>query len=92
MPEGCSKGSGIRRLADYLGIHPGEILAVGDNINDLDMFEAAGWSAAVGNAAEELKKRADYVCRGETVQGVIEAVRHFILEGKCGEKTYIEKG
>lgn len=56
MPEGCSKGSGIRRLADYLGIHPGEILAVGDNINDLDMFEAAGWSAAVGNAAEELKR------------------------------------
>ena len=77
MPEGCSKGTGIAKLAKYLGISQKEILVIGDNANDLDMFSAAGFRAAVGNAEAVLKEQADYVCRGETVYGVIEAVKRF---------------
>lgn len=85
MPNGCSKGTGIERLARFLGIRREEILAIGDNANDLDMFCAAGKGAAVGNAAAVLKEKADYVCQGENVFGVIEAVKHFLLPGNQAE-------
>lgn len=86
MPEGCSKGTGVERLARYLGISREEILVIGDNANDLDMFSAAGIRAAVGNAEEVLKEQADYVCQGETVYGVIEAVKRYCESANCGGK------
>jgi len=79
MSSGSSKGSAIRRLAGYLGVDLRDVLAIGNEINDIDMLKNAGIGAAVANSADELKQCADYVCVNEDIYGVIEAVRRFCL-------------
>lgn len=80
MKKGITKGSSIKRLAEYLHIELGDIMAIGDGINDMEMIRMVGTGAAVGNACEELKQIADYVCEANNTYGVIEAVRRFCTE------------
>jgi Cof subfamily protein (haloacid dehalogenase superfamily) len=54
LPPGCSKGVALRKLAERRGLQPEEIMAIGDNYNDLEMFEYAGQPVLMGNAAAEL--------------------------------------
>ena len=54
LPAGASKGAAVRLLAEERGIDPGEIMAIGDNWNDLSMLEVAGHPVLMGNAPEEL--------------------------------------
>ena len=58
-PE-ATKGNGIRFLADMWNIKEEEIMAVGDQDNDIEMLLAAGVRVAMGNATEELKNIADF--------------------------------
>ena len=81
----ASKGQTLQRLAEYLAIHPSEILAIGDNENDLSMLEFAGISVAMGNAAEQIKKNADYVTKTNEEEGV----RHSLLQLL---KTWVKTG
>jgi hypothetical protein len=55
LPAGCSKGAAILSLATARGIAPTEILAIGDNWNDVSMLEVAGAAVLMENAPEELK-------------------------------------
>jgi hydroxymethylpyrimidine pyrophosphatase-like HAD family hydrolase len=55
LPPGCSKGVALARLAASLGIEADEMMAIGDNWNDLSMLEIAGWPVLMGNAPEDLK-------------------------------------
>ncbi len=57
----CNKGNSVRFLADYYGIDSGEIIAVGDSLNDAELLNGSWHSVAVGNAKEELKAMADEV-------------------------------
>lgn len=77
VKKGISKGGAVLRLAGTLGVHPDDILAIGDSLNDAELFQTAGLRAAVGNAKDALKAQADYVCTATHTAGVIEAVRHF---------------
>lgn len=54
LPPGCSKGVALRRLAGARGIQPSEIMAVGDNFNDLEMLEFAGRPVVMANSAPEM--------------------------------------
>lgn len=54
LPPGCSKGVALRRLADSQGIAREDIMAIGDNFNDLEMLEFAGQPVVMANAAPEL--------------------------------------
>ena len=65
LPVGCSKGSALRRLAALRGIGMEEILAIGDNWNDMSMLESAGRAVLMANAPAELKEQA--VLRGWSV-------------------------
>ena len=56
LPRGVSKGHAITRWAAAHGISKGQIMAVGDNFNDVEMLEAAGHPFIMGNACEELKQ------------------------------------
>jgi len=76
----ATKGWALRRLADHLGVPPGQVLAVGDGINDLDMLEMAGCGVLVANADPTLWERADWVSASPYGRGVLEALARFIPE------------
>jgi hypothetical protein len=65
-----SKARGLAVLAESLGIKREEIIAIGDNINDVLMLEYAGLGVAMGNAQEMVKSRADYVTAGNDEDGI----------------------
>ena len=67
LPVGCSKGAALLRLAAERGIRPAEMMAIGDNWNDLSMLEIAGRAVLMENAPTELKALA--VERGWVVGG-----------------------
>lgn len=58
---GVSKGLAMLEVAKMLGIDRSKIIAVGDNMNDIDMIEKAAIGVAVANAEAEARKAADYV-------------------------------
>ncbi len=67
LPAGCSKGNALLNLAESRGIAVEEILAIGDNWNDVSMLEAAGSSVLMSNAPEDLKKEG--LARGWAIGG-----------------------
>ncbi|MEG1612943.1 MAG: Cof-type HAD-IIB family hydrolase [Clostridia bacterium] len=75
-----SKGDALRKLCEKYGIDRREVLACGDNLNDLEMINYAGFGVAVGNAVEELKKNADYVTASCDEDGVAQAIEKFCLD------------
>lgn len=58
---GVSKGKGMLYLAQHYGIAPEKVIAVGDNMNDIDMLKKAGIGVAVSNAEDAVKAVADAV-------------------------------
>ena len=54
LPPGCSKGAALRRLANQRGLALEDIMAIGDNWNDLEMLEFAGRAVVVANGAPDL--------------------------------------
>jgi Cof subfamily protein (haloacid dehalogenase superfamily) len=54
LPAGCSKGAALDSLARIRGLEPDQIMAIGDNLNDLEMLKYAGRSVVMANASEEM--------------------------------------
>ena len=54
LPAGCSKGAAVLRLAAQRGIAAADVMAIGDNWNDLSMLQVAGWPVLMGNAPADL--------------------------------------
>lgn len=77
-PE-CSKGVALVALARSLDIPIEQVMAIGDNLNDLPMLDAAGFSVAVANSAAGVKEKANFVTEGAVAEGVVEAINRFIL-------------
>lgn len=76
---GASKGEGILRLAQILGIKPEETMAFGDGENDLSMIEKAGIGIVMENGETSLKERADYIAPGNDDAGVGQMLEKLIL-------------
>ena len=76
---GVTKGSGLKTLADTLGLAMNQVMACGDSGNDLAMIQAAGYGIAMGNAPDYLKDKADYVTDTVDHDGVVAALEHFRL-------------
>jgi hydroxymethylpyrimidine pyrophosphatase-like HAD family hydrolase len=74
LPPGVSKGTGVRQAIQALGVSFHDVLGVGDAENDLDLFEACGWTACPDNGVQELKDRADWVFPGENGTAVANAI------------------
>lgn len=79
MNPACSKASGVALLAQHLGIAMEEVMAIGDNNNDLEMLQAAGWSVAMGQAPEAIKAVANAVTTSNAEDGVALAIEHYAL-------------
>lgn len=54
LPPGCSKGTALDSLARIRGLKPDQIMAIGDNLNDLEMLEYAGRAVVMANASQEV--------------------------------------
>ena len=70
----CSKGHALRRWAEQRGLMPEQIMAIGDNHNDLEMLEFAGVAVVMGNASNELKQNGWIVTGSNEESGVAQAV------------------
>ncbi|WP_338451320.1 Cof-type HAD-IIB family hydrolase [Niallia oryzisoli] len=78
VPTRVSKLNGLLYLAERLGISRNEIVCIGDDIDDIEMIEAAGLGVAMGNAPVEVKRAADWITRSQNQQGVAYMVKeHF---------------
>ena len=75
-----SKEEGVSRVASYLGISMANVMAIGDDMNDIGMLKHAGIGVAVGNAQAATKAVADFVASDYYYKGVMEAVRKFCWE------------
>lgn len=74
-----SKGNAVNALSNYLGIPQEQILAIGDNINDISMFNVASIGVAVNNSYDEVKAAADFVTENSAGNGgFAEAIYKFI--------------
>lgn len=74
-----SKGHALSLIAQMLHIAPEEVVAIGDNHNDIGMLRFAGLGIAMGNAHDEVKAAADYVTLRNTEDGVAVALEEKIL-------------
>ncbi len=66
----CSKGNALRIVSKYLSIPIENTIAIGNDKNDISMFETAGLSVAVANASDEIKKLIDYTTLSNDEDGV----------------------
>jgi hypothetical protein len=79
LNAGCSKGHALERWAQHRGYMREQVMAVGDNHNDVEMLEFAGHPVIMGNACAELLARGWRVTRGNDDCGLAAAVE-FALE------------
>lgn len=80
LPPDASKGHGAARLAEIEGLAPDEVMAIGDNFNDLEMLEYAGTPVVMGNADPKLLERGEfYTTLSNDEGGVAAAIERFIL-------------
>lgn len=77
--QGIDKAASLKLLAEKLGIHQSEIIAVGNAGNDLTMIEYAGLGVWVDNVNPELRHRANLVVASNNNDGVAEVVQKYIL-------------
>jgi len=80
MLEGATKGTAIEKLADHLGLGQTEVAAIGDYLNDVEMLQWAGTSAAVANAHEATKNSAKYIVSSNDAGGVAEFIDEIVLK------------
>lgn len=79
MPKAASKTSAIEVLRRKLQIEQSQILAIGDNYNDMDMLEYAGFGIAMGNAPDQVKNCANAITSTNDEDGVSEAIKKYVL-------------
>ena len=81
LPPDSSKGSGLKSLLRSTASIPKEVMAIGDNFNDLEMLEFAGTAVVMGNADPSLLEREEfYTTLSNDEGGVAAAIEQFILK------------
>jgi Cof subfamily protein (haloacid dehalogenase superfamily) len=80
LNAGCSKGHALERWAAHRGYRREEVMAVGDNHNDIEMLEFAGHPVIMGNACEELRSRGWRVTGNNGACGLAEAIELVLSE------------
>jgi Cof subfamily protein (haloacid dehalogenase superfamily) len=76
----ANKGTAVKHLAEnILGFDRSQVMAIGDNFNDLEMIEYAGIGVVMGNGAEGMKPLADWIAPRVEEDGVAAAIAKFVL-------------
>ena len=80
LPPDASKGHGVAKLAEINDLTSENVMAIGDNFNDLEMLEYAGTAVVMGNADARLLERPEfYTTLSNSESGVAAAIKRFIL-------------
>lgn len=80
VSELADKGRGLAMLCRHLGLPISETIAVGDSMNDVEILQAAGFSAAMGNACPEAKAVADMITSDCDHDGVARVIDEVLLQ------------
>jgi hypothetical protein len=78
LNTGCSKGHALERWAAHRSIPREQVMAIGDNHNDVEMLEFAGHPVIMGNACEELRSRGWSVTLSNGESGVAAALAEIV--------------
>jgi Cof subfamily protein (haloacid dehalogenase superfamily) len=78
----ATKGRALAWRAGQMGITSDEVMAIGDNFNDLEMLEFAGTAVVMGNAVEPLRTRGWPVTAGQDDAGLAQAIRRYVLQSR----------
>jgi len=79
-----TKANALKVLAKQGGVKLSQVMAVGDNYNDMEMLTSCGVGVTVANAPAAVKEVAQYVCQREAAEGVVEALRLLLGEVRHG--------
>lgn len=74
----ATKGNAIKFLAERNGLSISEVLAAGDQNNDIEMVETAGVGVAMGNGTPQIKAKADYITDTVENDGFVKAIDKFV--------------
>ena len=77
VPISGSKAAGVVKVADQLGLKPENVMVFGDGLNDLELFDYAGISVAMGVSHEKIKEKADYITKTLEEDGIFDALEGF---------------
>ena len=77
VPISGSKAAGVAKVVDQLGLKPENVMVFGDELNDLELFDYAGISVAMGISHEKIKEKADYITRTLEEDGIFDALEGF---------------
>jgi len=82
-PE-STKANAMSILSRHWNVSLPQVMAIGDNYNDMEMLMSCGVGVAVANAPAALKDVAQYICKREAAEGVIEALRILLAAVRLG--------
>ena len=77
VPISGSKAAGVAKVVDQLGLKPENVMVFGDGLNDLELFDYAGISIAMGVSHDKIKEKADYITKTVEEDGSFDALERF---------------
>lgn len=77
VPISGSKAAGVAKVVDQLGLKPENVMVFGDELNDLELFDYAGISVAMGISHDKIKEKADYITQTLEEDGIFDALEGF---------------
>ena len=77
VPLNGSKAAGVAKVVDQLGLKPENVMVFGDGLNDLELFDYAGISIAMGISHDKIKEKADYITKTLEEDGIFDALEGF---------------
>ena len=82
MPKGIDKGRSLKEIADYYNMSMDDVIAFGDEENDLTMIEMAGCGIVMGNGTDFMKSKADFITKTNDEDGIAYYLEKFVFNEK----------
>jgi N-acylneuraminate cytidylyltransferase len=82
------KGEALRRLLAEKQVDAGQVIFIGNDLNDLPCFEIAGWAVAVADAAPEALRAADYILTRSGGHGAVRELCELVFK-KIEESSHV---
>lgn len=75
----ATKENALLKFRDHFNIEISDVIAFGDDTNDIDMIKTAGIGVAMGNAIDEVKSVADFICDTNDNDGIAKWINKLLL-------------